>query len=277
GLAMTATVYFGIAALMILSAIAVPAIALLGGYSVLEAIDSVGGIEQLQSLSPENPLNFSTALALVVGSFISAGTLTADFVRFGKSPRTAVIVTMVAFFIGNSLMFIFGAAGGAATGQADISEVMMMQGLLIPAVIVLALNIWTTNDNALYASGLGFSNITGLPSKYLSVANGIIGTLCALWLYNNFVGWLTFLSAAIPPIGGIIIADFIKNRERYKDFANAEFQTVNWAAIAGVAIGIAAGHLLPGVVPLNAVLGGAISFLILDMLNANKQNTSARV
>ncbi|SFO82439.1 cytosine permease [Enterovibrio norvegicus] len=277
GLAMTATVYFGIAALMILSAIAVPAIALLGGYSVLEAIDSVGGIEQLQSLSPENSIDFSTALALVVGSFISAGTLTADFVRFGKSPRTAVIVTMVAFFIGNSLMFIFGAAGGAATGQADISEVMMMQGLLIPAVIVLGLNIWTTNDNALYASGLGFSNITGLPSKYLSVANGIIGTLCALWLYNNFVGWLTFLSAAIPPIGGIIIADFIKNRERYKDFANAEFQTVNWAAIAGVAIGIAAGHLLPGVVPLNAVLGGAISFLILDMLNANKQNTSARV
>ncbi|WP_163391232.1 cytosine permease [Enterovibrio norvegicus] len=277
GLAMTATVYFGIAALMILSAIAVPAIALLGGYSVLEAIDSVGGIEQLQSLSPENSIDFSTALALVVGSFISAGTLTADFVRFGKSPRTAVIVTMVAFFIGNSLMFIFGAAGGAATGQADISEVMMMQGLLIPAVIVLGLNIWTTNDNALYASGLGFSNITGLPSKYLSVANGIIGTLCALWLYNNFVGWLTFLSAAIPPIGGIIIADFIKNRERYKDFANAEFQTVNWAAIAGVAIGIAAGHLLPGVVPLNAVLGGAISFLILDMLKANKQNTSARV
>ncbi|WP_283131998.1 cytosine permease [Enterovibrio norvegicus] len=277
GLAMTATVYFGIAALMILSAIAVPAIALLGGYSVLEAIDSVGGIEQLQSLSPENSIDFSTALALVVGSFISAGTLTADFVRFGKSPRTAVIVTMVAFFIGNSLMFIFGAAGGAATGQADISEVMMMQGLLIPAVIVLGLNIWTTNDNALYASGLGFSNITGLPSKYLSVANGIIGTLCALWLYNNFVGWLTFLSAAIPPIGGIIIADFIKNRERYKDFANAEFQTVNWAAIAGVAIGIAAGHLLPGVVPLNAVLGGAISFLILDMLNANKQNTSSRV
>ncbi len=277
GLAMTATVYFGIAALMILSAIAVPAIAFLGGYSVLEAIDSVGGIEQLQALSPENPINFSTALALVVGSFISAGTLTADFVRFGKSPRTAVVVTMVAFFIGNSLMFIFGAAGGGATGQADISEVMMMQGLLIPAVIVLGLNIWTTNDNALYASGLGFSNITGLPSKYLSVANGIIGTLCALWLYNNFVGWLTFLSAAIPPIGGIIIADFIKHRERYKDFANAEFQTVNWAAIAGVAIGIASGHLLPGVVPLNAVLGGAISFLILDMLNANKQNTSARV
>ncbi|OXE30150.1 cytosine permease, partial [Vibrio parahaemolyticus] len=113
---------------------------------------------------------------MVVGSFVSAGTLTADFVRFGKKPRSAVMITMVAFFIGNSLMFIFGAAGASVTGQSDISEVMIAQGLLIPAIIVLGLNIWTTNDNALYASGLGFSNITGLPSKYISMANGLVGT-----------------------------------------------------------------------------------------------------
>lgn len=274
GLLMTATVYFGISALMVLSAIAVPAIALLGGYSVFEAVGSAGGINGLKAITPENPIEFSTALALVVGSFVSAGTLTADFVRFGKKPMGAVFVTMIAFFIGNSLMFIFGAAGAAATGQSDISEVMIAQGLLIPAVIVLGLNIWTTNDNALYASGLGFSNVTGISSKYLSMANGVIGTLCALWLYNNFVGWLTFLSAAIPPIGGIIIADFLKNRHRYKDFANAEFKTVNWAAIIGVAVGVTAGHLLPGIVPLNAVLGGAISYLALNPLLNREANAA---
>ncbi|MHC0519791.1 cytosine permease [Vibrio harveyi] len=261
GLLMTATVYFGISALMVLSAIAVPAIALLGGYSVVEAVNSVGGVAELQKVQPAQPIDFSVALAMVVGSFVSAGTLTADFVRFGKKPKGAVMVTMVAFFIGNSLMFIFGAA---VTGQSDISEVMIAQGLLIPAIIVLGLNIWTTNDNALYASGLGFSNITGLPSKYISMANGLIGTLCALWLYNNFVGWLTFLSLAIPPIGGVIIADFFMNRKRYKNFAAAEFQTVNWAGIIAVAIGVAAGHFLPGVVPVNAVLGGTISYLILN-------------
>ncbi len=153
GLLMTATVYFGISALMVLSAIAVPAIALLGGYSVVEAVNSVGGVAELQKVQPAQPIDFSVALAMVVGSFVSAGTLTADFVRFGKKPKGAVMVTMVAFFIGNSLMFIFGAAGAAVTGQSDISEVMIAQGLLIPAIIVLGLNIWTTNDNALYASG----------------------------------------------------------------------------------------------------------------------------
>jgi len=275
GLLMTATVYFGIAAIMILSAIAVPAIALFGGFSVLQAVDTMGGLDGLMAFTPDQPMEFSTALVLVVGSFISAGTLTADFVRFGKKPMNAVFVTMFAFFIGNSLMFIFGAAGAAATGQSDISEVMIAQGLLIPAIIILGLNIWTTNDNALYASGLGFSNITGLPSRYLSVLNGIIGTLCALWLYNNFVGWLTFLSAAIPPIGGIIIADFLRNREKYKDFANAKFETVNWAAISGVVIGVMAGHLLPGIVPINAVLTGAVSYLFIDSVLKRKTNKSS--
>lgn len=275
GIAMTVTVYFGIAALMILSAIAVPAIALLGGYSVFEAVVSVGGVDGLKSIVPAEPLAFSSALALVVGSFVSAGTLTADFIRFSRSPKAAVVVTMVAFFLGNSLMFIFGGAGSAVTGQADISDVMMAQGLLMPAILVLGLNIWTTNDNALYASGLGFSNITGLPSKPLSVANGLIGTLCALWLYNNFVGWLTFLSAAIPPIGGIIIADFLINRARYQQFASTEFKDVNWAAIAGVGIGIAVGHFVPGIVPVNAVIGGAASFLILDALAKRWQQQTA--
>lgn len=273
GLLMTVTVYFGISALMVLSMIAVPAIAVLGGYSVFTAVDSIGGIAELQKIQPEEPMDFSIALAMVVGSFISAGTLTADFVRFGKKPMGAVAITMIAFFIGNSLMFIFGAAGAAVTGQSDISEVMIAQGLLIPAIIVLGLNIWTTNDNALYASGLGFSNITGLPSKYISMLNGLIGTVCALWLYNNFVGWLTFLSIAIPPIGGVIIADFFMNRKRYMDFENAKFKTINWAGIIAVAIGVTAGNFLPGVVPVNAVFGGALSYLLLNPL-LNKEKAS---
>lgn len=264
GLLMTVTIFFGISALTILSVVAVPAIAGLGSYSVWLAVNDIGGLDHLRALIPAKPLDFSAALALVVGSFISAGTLTADFVRFGRSARGAVLIAMIAFFLGNSLMFIFGAAGAAAVGVADISDVMMAQGLLIPAIVVLGLNIWTTNDNALYASGLGFANITGFSSRILSLGNGVIGTLCALWLYNNFVGWLTFLSAAIPPVGGVIIADYLMNRRRYADFERATFQAVNWAAILAVGLGIATGHYLPGIVPVNAVLGGVFSYVVLN-------------
>ena len=238
------------------------------------AVNGMGGLDALKAVVPAQPLDFNVALALVVGSFISAGTLTADFVRFGRNAKLAVLVAMVAFFLGNSLMFIFGAAGAAALGMADISDVMIAQGLLLPAIVVLGLNIWTTNDNALYASGLGFANITGMSSKTLSVINGIIGTVCALWLYNNFVGWLTFLSAAIPPVGGVIIADYLMNRRRYEHFATTRMMSVNWVAILAVALGIAAGHWLPGIVPVNAVLGGALSYLILNPI-LNRKTTAA--
>ncbi|MBE2893699.1 cytosine permease [Spirabiliibacterium falconis] len=261
---MTITVFFGISALTALSLVAVPAIAILGSYSVYLAITDAGGLSVLEQITPKETMSLPMAITLVVGSFISAGTLTADFVRFGKRAKYAVLITMIAFFLGNSLMFIFGAAGAAVKGVADISDVMVAQGLLLPAIIVLGLNIWTTNDNALYASGLGFANITGVSSRILSVLNGIVGTLCALWLYNNFVGWLTFLSAAIPPIGGILIADYLTRRNAYTKFEQAHFVNINWAAIIAVGVGVLCGHFLPGIVPLNAVMSGAIAYLVLN-------------
>ena len=274
GLAMTATVYFGMKALVILGAVAVPAIAILGSYSVSLALEDVGGLTGLANIhpDPEKALSISQAVVLVVGSFISAGTLTADFVRFGPGPKRAIAITMIAFFIGNSLMFIFGAAGAKVTGMADISDVMLAQGLIIPALLVLGLNIWTTNDNALYASGLGFANITGLPFKWLSVANGIIGTIFAMWLYNNFVGWLTFLSSAIPPIGGIIIVDFLMRKADYARYGEVPFAAVNWNALVAVAIGVIAGQYIPGIVPINAVVGGALSYWLLQRVMPNARS-----
>ena len=262
GILMTATAYFGIKTLTILSIIAVPSISVLGGFSVLQAIDSVGGITGLLAIEPQETLAMGTALTMCVGSFISGGTLTPDFARFSKSKKVGVITTSIAFFVGNSLMFIFGAVGSAVTGQADISEVMFLQGLIVPAIIILGFNIWTTNDNALYASGLGFSNITKLPKNKLVVFNGLIGTIGAMYLYNNFVGWLTFLSSFIPAIGGIIIADyFLINKGEYAKLEDKNFKVVNKSAIATWIISVIAAKFLPGIAPLNAVLTSLIAYV----------------
>jgi cytosine permease len=267
GILMTATAYFGIKALTILSFIAVPAIAILGSYSVAEATSTMGGISELFAYQPTEAMAISVAITICVGSFISGGTLTPDFARFAKNKRTGVITTVIAFFIGNSLMFIFGAVGAIATGQSDISEVMFLQGLILPAIIVLGLNIWTTNDNALYASGLGFSNITKISKNKLVMFNGLIGTVLAIWLYNNFVGWLTFLGSTLPPIGAIILADyFIMNRGKYKTLSEASMKAVNWIAIAAWVIGVAMARFVPGIPPLNAILGAAASYVIISMI-----------
>jgi hypothetical protein len=41
--------------------------------------------------------------------------------------KVAVSTTVIAFFLGNSLMFLFGAVGAAFYQQADISEVLLRQ------------------------------------------------------------------------------------------------------------------------------------------------------
>ncbi len=69
GLLMTVTVFFGISALTVLSVIAVPAIACLGGYSVWLAVNGMGGLDALKAVVPAQPLDFNVALALVAATY----------------------------------------------------------------------------------------------------------------------------------------------------------------------------------------------------------------
>ena len=250
GAAMTASAYFGMKAIEVVSFISVPLIAILGTYSMVTATSKAGGLVEVFG---DGSMPIVTGIGMVVGSFISGGTATPNFTRFARSAKVAVITTVIAFFLGNTLMFSFGAVGGAFTGKDDIFYVMIAQGLAIPAILVLGANIWTTNNNALYTSGLGFSNITRVRTRPMTLIAGILGTVSALWLYDNFVGWLSFLNAALPPIGAILIADFLVRKHAYADSNDAE-QTVAWHAVLGVIAGGLVGYFVPwGISALNAV------------------------
>ncbi|PAB60069.1 cytosine permease [Anaeromicrobium sediminis] len=268
GILMTATVVIGFKAIEWISKIAVPAIILLGCMSVGKAIISGGGLQSLLAVQPEQKLTVAVGTALTVGSFISGATLTPDFVRFAKTKQVGVQATIIGFTFGNSLMFLFGAIGAIATGLSDISEVLAAQGLLGAGIALLALNIWTTNDNALYASGLGLANITGLKRKHLTIVAGTVGTVFSIFLYNNFVGWLTFLSVSLPPIGGIIIADFyLRCKREYPSPKEYEFKQVNWAAMIAWIVAIIASSISPeagifSITPLNAIITAIVVHVI---------------
>ena len=265
GICMTASAYFGIKALTIVSAVSVPLIAVLGVYSMALSAVEGGGLSAIFSRS-SGSLTLLGGVGLVIGSFVSGGTATPNFVRFAKNNTVAVATTVIAFFLGNSLMFAFGAVGGAFTGRDDIFYVMIAQGLALPALVVLGANIWTTNNNALYTGGLGLTNITGLRQKPMTLVSGVVGTALAIWLYNNFVGWLNFLNATLPPVGAIVILDYLLHRNRYRAKA-APAHTVHWGAVAGVIAGAAAGNFLTvGIASINAMLAACACYLIADKL-----------
>lgn len=252
---MTASAYFGIKSLEIVSWIAVPAVGILGCISV--------GLGGLFAAEPQNPITLATAITLVVGSFVSGGTTTPNYTRFAKTRKIAVIATVIAFFIGNSLMFVFGAVGGSVTGQADIFYIMIAQGLALPAIIVLGLNIWTTADNGLYSCGLGLSNITGCSKKKMVLVSGVIGIAASVWLYYNFTSWLTFMGYAIPPVGGVVITDYFMHQRRYQENDTTNMKTVKWYAVIAVVAGAIIGLKVPvGIGSINSIVIACVIYFI---------------
>ena len=261
GILMTASAYFGIKGLTLISYIAVPLVAILGTVAMVLAVkhgDS-GLVEQFSRGT--KGLSVIAGAGLVIGSFVSGGTATPNFTRFAKNARVGLWVTVIAFFLGNSLMFFFGAVSSIYVGGNDIFEVMLNLNLFYCAILILGLNIWTTNDNALYTAGLGLSNIFGISKKTMVLISGVIGTLAAVWLYNNFCGWLNVLNCTLPPVGIILILSYFCNRKAYLEDKMPAI-TVNWYAVLGVILGAVVANLLKwGIPSLNGMFVAAVFFL----------------
>ena len=262
GILMTASAYYGIKSLTIISYIAVPAVAILGTVAMIMAVTrgDAGLVEQFAQGTKD--LGIIAGAGLVIGSFVSGGTATPNFARFAKSPKIGLIVTVIAFFIGNSLMFFFGAVSSIYVGGNDIFEVMLNLNLFYIAILVLGLNIWTTNDNALYTSGLGLSNIFGLSKKTMVLLGGLIGTIAAVWLYWNFCDWLNILNCTLPPVGIILICSYFSHRKAYQE-DNVPKHQVNWAAVIGVILGAVVANLVKwGIPSINGMVVAAACYFI---------------
>ena len=265
GMLMTASAYFGIKSLTLISWIAVPMVGILGTVAMIMAIHRGDAtlVEQFAKVN-DGSLTIIAGAGLVIGSFVSGGTATPNFARFSKTATIGCIVTVVAFFLGNSLMFFFGASSSIYVGGNDIFEVMLNlnQILFYLSVLVLGLNIWTTNDNALYSSGLGLSNIFGFSKKTMVLIAGILGTITAVWLYWNFCGWLNILNCTLPPIGAILIISYFLNRNEYLS-DDVQIKEVNWASIIGVVLGAVVANLVNwGIPSINGMIVAAVCYLV---------------
>ena len=270
GILMTASAYFGIKSITVISYIAVPLVAILGTVAMILAVRNgdKGLIEQFAEGT--KGLGVIAGAGLVVGSFVSGGTATPNFTRFAKNAKVGLWTTVIAFFLGNSLMFLFGAVSSIYVGGNDIFDVMLNLNLFYVALLVLGLNIWTTNDNALYTGGLGLSNIFGKSKKAMVLISGIIGTVAAVWLYWNFCGWLNVLNCTLPPVGIILILSYFMHRKQYLE-DTMPVRTVNWWAIAGVVLGAVVANLLKwGFPAINGMVVAAICFLIGEAMNKQK-------
>ncbi|MEM1238746.1 MAG: cytosine permease [Cyanobacteria bacterium P01_H01_bin.26] len=274
------TAYFGYKAMDWLSRIAVPAMVILMGWSLLIANNDVGGIAGLQAVELGDPLPYTAAITIIVGTFISGGTQSTNWSRFAPSGKTGFIATLIAFFLGNGFLIFSGAFCAKVYGNPDIVEVMAQQGLLIAGLVLFFLNMWTTQDNTIYAFSIAGSNMFRTNKRTLFVLGGATLALVLAWggIYEMLVNYLILLGTFIPPIGGVIMADYWFHRRGAFPALDTPQPAFNWAGIIAYvgasAIAYITNQLSWGIVPINGIISAMVIYVVLAKLLSPSQSQS---
>ncbi|WP_257350686.1 cytosine permease [Pseudalkalibacillus decolorationis] len=234
GVLMTTTAFIGYKAIEKLSLIAVPLLGLLLIASLIRVMNGKSLDEVVNSPLIGEPLTIGLSISLIIGSLAIGAIIGPDISRYAKSTKDAIISSFVGFFGGFSIVLIIAAILAKATAQVDVVEIMLGLGWGTSAMLILILAQWTTNDNNLYSSALGFSVIFKNTPKYvLTISAGFIGTVMAVYgIYENFIPFLIFLSALIPPIGGIYVGDYLMNRRKYHYNNLSSMKNVNVVSVS---------------------------------------------
>ena len=212
GVIMLATACAGFKGLKWLNYIAVPLLVIVCLYGLIAGIVAHDGGAAIAAYAPETSMGLVYGISMVVASFALGGVISADYCRFAKSRADVVKSSIVGVMPAGLFMLLTGALMSIVTGQYDISAILVSLGVPILGLVALVLATWTTNVTNAYSGGLALSNLLGFDEKRFKVTTGVagaIGTLLAAFgLLNAFQGFLSLMSALIPPLAGVIIAAY---------------------------------------------------------------------
>lgn len=211
GAVMVWTAIYGFKFLKVLNYIAVPALLVLCVYGIVATLQG-NGAQILASYHPSSPMPFVSAISTMVGLLATGMVISSDYSRYAKNRSATVKATLIGVVPAALIVGITGAITSIVTGKSDITAVFAGLGMPVISMVVLILATWTTNTGNAYVSGLAIVkvfNIKDSKRPLTTLILGIIGTaLALLGVANLLTDFLNFLSAAVPPVAGVMIADY---------------------------------------------------------------------
>ena len=243
----TAVTFLGVRALSVLGMIAAPLFVILG----VVALWLISGNHDFATMtawrgseSAAGAMTMGTAVTMVIAGFADSGTMTADFTRWSKDGKSAVIAAFSAFPLANVISYLFGVvivAVGAAVDPlqngGNFLPLLMGHGALLSTVACLFvfINLGSVCTHCLYNGAVGYSHLFNSKMRLWTVILGVIGgalALAGVWQY--FLEWLSLLGIVVPPFGAVMIVDliFMANISQQR-----EITRVRGSAFAAWAIG----------------------------------------
>jgi cytosine permease len=277
GLLTSTTAVVGYGAIKRLSRVSIPLLILLCIWMTW-IILSRYGFYNLINYSPTREASFGTTVDWVVGGLAEGCLLASDYSRYAKSYKASWIGCMNGVVPVCVFLAIVGIFSVLATGEWNPINSVVSLGLGIPALLILVLATWTTNDNNLYSSGLACLNLAPRMGRIrFTLACGMVGTvLAAFRITTYFESFLSLLAIAFSPLLGVIFADYFLIKKQTIDvkelYTKGKYYYkggVNLPALFAFAAGIVGGILVPPVY-IKSLISFLISFLLYILIKGKQ-------
>jgi cytosine permease len=221
GLLYIGITFVGVKGLHYIGLLSVPLFVVLGVFVALDAASTTTATKIFDYAGNNGvaTMSMGVGLTVVIALFIDAGTVTADFNRWARTPTASLVSTFSAFPFANIIAMLVGGVMTAALAVPNANPFGAdnmfgyMNGkqtawLSVLAFLFLYVNLGSVCSHCLYNAATGWSRIVGNHMRVMAIILGAIGIVVAagnVWAF--FIQWLSLLGILVPPIGAIILVD----------------------------------------------------------------------
>ena len=211
GIIMLSTAVQGIDGLKWLNTICVPLLFIVFVIGMVMAINKFG-TGNLGDEAQGEPMSMIDGIFLTL-SFLSCGmTVAPDVTRYQKTRGGVFASSFVGLCPAGIILLIVGAVLTKATGEYDISVVLLQAGLPAIGLIILILATWTTNTNNAYCAGISTVAMLNMKDNKRAIATavcGAIGTVLAMMGFDALIGtFVDLLGVFFFPVAGVMLVDY---------------------------------------------------------------------
>lgn len=262
----------GIKSLAVFGYIAIPSIVFLSLGTAARSVQTIGGWQELFNYVPLQPIDLLSGITIVIGTWIlSTATCIADIMRYGKSKKDVITASTIGLLGGNTLMISCGAIAGVAMNDGDLINVLLSFGLVFPSLLLLTTNIFTTNGANLYSTSLNLANSFKLNRNIMLavlIAISALATMTQPYKIDSLFVFLSTLGIIVPPLCGIILADFyLVHHGKYIDYNKATFKKWNLVPWITWAVALVCVKFIPfGLASLNGIVIGALLYAVITYI-----------
>ncbi len=200
----------------------------------------------LWSAPGEGGISTWLGIDLVIAITVSWVPLVADYTRFSRDRRSALVGSGVGYFIGATWILALGVVLALDRGLSDATEipVAVAAGGAAAAIALFAVTVDETDEAFanIYSTAVSLQNLMpGVPQRLLIVAVSTVSTIAALTIdLAHYLDFLYLLGSCFVPLFGVLLADWLVVGMRYRRddfFAAPAFRpTLIGAWVAGFAL-----------------------------------------